>query len=74
MGQKTTLDTLNSFAPIKKKYTRGNQMSFMTKNHSKEIMTRSTLRNNYLKIKQKKLSLVYLAKKYMCSLSRKNKK
>ena len=46
---KTTLDTLNSFVPIKKKYTRRNQMYFMTKNLSKEIMTRSRLRNNHLK-------------------------
>ena len=42
---KITMDTLNSFAPIKKKYARGNQMPFMTKNLSKEIMTRSRLRN-----------------------------
>ena len=45
---KTTMDTLNSFAPIKKEYARGNQMSFMTKNLSKEIMARSRLRNQYL--------------------------
>ena len=37
---KTTMDTLNSFAPIKKKYARGNQMPFMTKNLSKEIIIR----------------------------------
>ena len=37
---KITMDTLNSFALIKKEYARGNQMSFMTKNLSKEIMTR----------------------------------
>ena len=36
---KPTMDTLNYFSPIKKKYARGNQMSFMTKNLSKEIMT-----------------------------------
>ena len=33
---KTTMDTLNSFTPIKKKYARGNQMSFMIKNISRE--------------------------------------
>ena len=33
---KTIMNTLNSFAPIKKKYARGNQMPFMTKNLSKE--------------------------------------
>ena len=44
----TTIDTLNSFAPLKKKYARGNQMSFMTKNLSKQILTRLRLRNKYL--------------------------
>ena len=47
------MDTLNSFAPIKKKYPRGNQMPFMTKNLSKEMMTRSKLKNKYLKHKTK---------------------
>ena len=42
------MGTLNSFAPIKKKYTPGNQMPFMTKNLSKKIMTRLRLRNKYL--------------------------
>ena len=49
MGYKTTIDILNSFAPVKKKYARVNQMSFMTKNLSKELMTRLRLRNKYLK-------------------------
>ena len=43
------MDTLNWFPLIKKKYAPGNQMPFMTKNLSKEIMTRSRLRNKYLK-------------------------
>ena len=33
------MDTLNSFAPIKKKYARDNKMPFMIKNQSKKIMT-----------------------------------
>ena len=45
------MDTLNSFAPIKKKYARDNQMPLITKNLSKEIMTRLRLRNKYLKHK-----------------------
>ena len=49
MGYKTTIDILNSFAPVKKKYARVNQMYFMTKNVSKELMTRLRLRNKYLK-------------------------
>ena len=39
---KTTMDILNSFAPIKKKYACGYQMPFMTKNRSIEIMARLT--------------------------------
>ena len=33
---KITMDTLNKVAPIKRKYARGNQMPFMTKERSKE--------------------------------------
>ena len=53
------MDTLNSFAPIKKKYAGGNQMPFMTKNLSKKIMTRSRLRNKYLKNKTEENRLLY---------------
>ena len=42
------MDTLNKVAPIKRKYARGNQMPFMTKELSKEIMARSRLKNKYL--------------------------
>ena len=56
---KTAMDTLNSFAPIKMKYVRGNQMPFMTKNLSKEIMTRSILRNKYLKQRMQEHRLLY---------------
>ena len=71
---KTTMDTLNSFAPIKKKYARGNQMPFMTKNLSKEIMTRSRLRNKYLKHKTEENRLLYTQQRNKCvSLLRKTK-
>ena len=40
------IETVNNFAPTKRKYIRGNQMLFMTKELLKEIMTRSRLRNN----------------------------
>ena len=53
------MDTLNSFAPIKKKYVRGSQMSVTTKNLSQEIMTRSRLRNKYLKHKTEENRLLY---------------
>ena len=71
---KMTMDTLNSFAPIKKKYARGNQMPFMTKNLSKEIMTRSRLRNKYLKHKTEENRLLYTQQRNKCvSLLRKTK-
>ena len=56
---KTTMDTLNSFAPIKKKYARVNQMSLITTNLSKQIMTRSRLRNKCLKHKTEENRLLY---------------
>ena len=68
------MDTLNSFAPIKKKYARGNQTPFTTKNLSKKIMTRSRLRNKYLKHKTEKNRLVYTQQRNNCvSLLRKTK-
>ena len=68
------MDTLNSFARIKKKYARGNQMPFMTKNLSKEIMTRSRLRNKYLKHKTEENRLLYTQQRNKCvSLLRKTK-
>ena len=71
---KTTMDTLNLFAPIKKKYARGNQMPFMTKDLSKEMMTRSRLRNKYLKDKTEENRLLYTEKRNTCvSLLKKQK-
>ena len=68
------MDTLNLFAPIKKKYARGNQMSFMTKDLSKEMMTRSRLRNKYLKDKTEENRLLYTQQRNKCvSLLRKTK-
>ena len=69
---KSTMDTLNSFAPIKKKYARGNQMSFMTKNLPKEIMTRSRLRNKYLKHKTEENCLFYTQQRNKCFSFEKN--
>ena len=66
------MDTLNSFHPIKKKYARANQMPFTTKNLSKEIMTRSKLRNKYLKHKTEENRLLYTQQRNKCvSLLRK---
>ena len=44
-----SVSVLNRHAPRKKKYGRENQMPLFTKELSKEIMTRSRLRNKYLK-------------------------
>ena len=65
------MDTLNSFALIKKKYTRGNQMPFMNKNLSKEIKTREGIRNKYLKHKTEKIVSYILSEEISISLLRK---
>ena len=71
---KTTMDTLNLFAPMKKKYARGNQMPFMTKDLSIEIMIRSRLRNKYLNDKSEENRLLYTQQRNKCvSLLRKTK-
>ena len=69
---KTTMDTLNSLVPIKKKYARGNQIPFMTKILSKGIMTRSRLGNKYLKHKTEENRLLHTQQRIKCvSLLRK---
>ena len=45
---KINIDALNSFVPIKKKSVRANQMPFIKKELSREIMKTSRLRNNFL--------------------------
>ena len=40
-------EVLNIYAPLKKKYIRGNNSSFMNRILSKEIMKRSRLRNKF---------------------------
>ena len=63
---KATMDTLNLFAPIKKKYTRGNKMSFMTTSFSEEIMIRLRLRNKYLNNKTEENRLLYTQQRNEC--------
>ena len=59
---------------LKKKYARGNQMPFMTKDLFKEIMTRSRLRNKYLKHKTEEIRLLYTQQRTKCvSLLRETK-
>ena len=71
---KTTMNALNSFAFVKKEYARDNQMPLMTKNLSKDIMTRLRLRNKYLKNKTEENRLLYTEQRNKCvSLLRKTK-
>ena len=72
---KITMDTLNKVAPIKRKYARGSQMPFMTKELSKEIMARSRLRNKYLTDKTVKNRVLYTQQRNKCvALLRNTKK
>ena len=72
---KTAIDTLNKIAPIKKKYARGNQMPFTTKELSKEIMLRSRLRNKFLIDKTDGNPFLYTQQRNKCvALLRKTKK
>ena len=43
------IKTLDELAPQKKKYSRGNNSSFINKTIKKAFMTKSRLRNTYLK-------------------------
>ena len=70
-----SINILNKHAPRKKKYARGNQMPFFTKQLSKEIMTRSRLRNKYLRNKNEDNRALYVKQRNYCvSLLRKSKK
>ena len=45
---------------------RGNQISFLTKKLSKEIMTKSRLRSNYLKNRNEENKTLYIKQKIFC--------
>ena len=53
-------------APRKKKYTRANQASFLTKEINKEIMTRSRLRNKFLRCKSDENKKAYNEQRNRC--------
>ena len=66
---------LNTHAPKKKKYTRGNNKPFMTKTFSKAIMQRTRFRNKFLKNPTDQNKLIYNKQRNFCvSLLRKEKK
>ena len=70
-----TLKTLDKYAPSKAKHARGNQMPFMTKDLSKNIMKISRLRNKYLNnINEENRKLYAQQRNYCVSLLRKTKK
>ena len=65
---------MNKHAPRKKEFVRGNQMPFMKKDFSKEIMKRSRLCNRFLKYKSLENRMLYTQQRnYYVSLLRKNK-
>ena len=68
---KISIDTLNSFAPIKKKFARTNQMPFITKEFSRKIMKR--LRNSFLKKKTEETCKLYLKQQYVSLLQKTRK-
>ena len=65
---------LNLHAPQKIKYVRGNQMPFMTKQLSKEIMKRSRLRNNFLRNRTERNKILYNKQITVCLFSKNLKK
>ena len=66
---------LNTHAPKKKRYIRGNNKPFMTKTFSKAIMQRTRFRNKFLKNPTDQNKLIYNKQRNFCvSLLRKEKK
>ena len=73
--QNVCLTSLNSFAPLKKKYVRANQASFMNKELKKAIMVRSKLRNKFLKSRSEEDRKTNNKQRNMCiKLLKKTKK
>ena len=69
------MNTLDIFAPMKKKIVRGNNAPFMTKALSKEIMHRSKLKNLFNKNPNDENKRLYKRQRNLCvSLLRKVKK
>ena len=69
------LHTLGKMAPIKQKHVRGNQSPLMNQDIHKAIMTRTKLRNRFLKEPTPMNRLAYKKQRNYCvSLMRENKK
>ena len=59
---------LDQYAPRKQKYARGNDMPFMNKTLSKEIMKRTKLRNKFLKERTDENKKRYTSERNYCVL------
>ena len=69
------MQTLGKMTPIKQKHIRGNQSPFMNKDIHKAIMTRTRLRNRFLKEPTQMNRLIYKKQRNYCvSLIPQNKK
>ena len=62
----TFINIVNNHAPLKKKFIRGNQAPFMTRNLRKEIYTRSRLRNKFCKNPTKENEKLYKKQRNKC--------
>ena len=60
------IDTLNSHAPSKKKYIRGNHLRFMNEELLKEIMLRTRLWDNFLRYRSDENLKQYSKKRNYC--------
>ena len=73
--RKIFMEILDKFAPLKKKYIRASHSKFVTKEHSKAIVLRSKLRNQFLKTKTQESKLKYNKQRNLCvSITRKAKR
>ena len=73
--QKTFMDFLNKFAPLKCKYLKAYHSRFMTKELSKAIMFRTRFRHQFLKMKTPEANVKYKKQRNICvSLTRKAKR
>ena len=72
--KRTIVDTLDKYAPLKKKYLRANHSNFVTKELSKYVMNRSRLRNQFLKNRSVESGMKYNKQRHICvALLRKTK-
>ena len=61
-----SINVLNKYAPRKKTFVGGNQMSFMMKDLFKEIIKRSRLRHRFLKNKSLENRILYTQQMNYC--------